>query len=118
MSWRQIEAALASARAMRATIDAHVAALEAALEGKDDDEAALIDLKTIKKEFDIGRDALKAAAEREELKLARGPRKKLLAVRGEVRAWQRSREYQPTERRRVADLEAWKAEASRALEPG
>jgi len=111
MSRKQIEAALASARAT-------VATLEAALEGADDNETELLDVATVREEYGIGRDALKAAEARGELELLRGPRNKLLVERGKLEAWRRSRPNKPTERRPVADLEAWKTQAMRSLEVG
>jgi hypothetical protein len=109
MTRKQIEAALASARAL-------VASLEAALEDAGNDPTELLDVAMVKEEYNIGRDALKAAAHRGELTLTRGPRGRLQVERGKLEAWQRSRKYEPTQRRPVADLEAWKAEADRCIE--
>ena len=113
MTRKQIEAALVSARAT-------VASLEALLESVDahDPSSDLLDAKTVKQEYDIGRDALKAAAKRGELKLHRGTRDKLLVERGKLEAWRRSQPYKPTQRRPVADLKTWEAEATRALGAG
>jgi multidrug resistance efflux pump len=121
MSRKQLEAALATARASVAALEATVTTLEAALEsaGEHDPSTELLDLKAVKAEYDIGPDGLKAAAARGELDLHPvGERDKLYVERGELERYRRSRKYKPKQRRPVADLEAWKAEAKRSIEGG
>ena len=116
MSRKQLEAALATVDASIASLKATRASLEAALESADD-PTELLDLKTVKEDYDIGRDALLAAERRGELELHQ-PANKLLVERGKLEAWMRSTKRKPTQRRPVPDLEAWKAEADRCIEGG
>lgn len=106
---RQLEAALASARAT-------VASLEAALASAENKGASeLLDVAAVRKQYGVGRDALKAAANRGELELSRGPRRRLLVKRDVLEAWLGSRPYEPPMAEPVADLEQWKAEAERRI---
>ncbi len=103
---KAFEAALSSARAL-------VASLEAALV-ETDDGPELLDMKATA-ERGAGRDALKAAALRGELELLRGPRGKILVERDTFEAWLRSRPYRPTTPTRTPDLDEWDAAASSEL---
>jgi hypothetical protein len=103
---KALEAALACARAL-------VASLEAALVGTDDGPE-LLDMKATA-ERGAGRDALKAAALRGELELLRGPRGKLLVERDAFEAWLRSRPYKPTTPTQTPDLNEWDAAAAAEL---
>ena len=105
-SRKAVEAALASARAL-------VATLEAALMDADDGPE-LLDMKATA-ERGAGRDALKAAASRGELELLRGPRGKLLVERDAFEAWLRSRPYKPMTPTQTPDLSAWDDAAAAEL---
>jgi hypothetical protein len=106
---KQLEAALVSARAT-------VASLEAALADAENNGASeLLDVAAVRKQYGVGRDALKAAAKRGELELSRGPRRRLLVKRDVLEAWLGSRPYEPPIAEPVADVEQWKAEAERRI---
>ena len=96
------------AAALRAQADA-LEALAASL-GPEADE--LLDLQACKA-HDVGRDALKGAAERGELAISRGPRGKLLVKRSALEAWLASKPYKPPPSEPAPDLEAWERSVTR-----
>jgi hypothetical protein len=111
---KQIEASLASARALVASLEATLA------EATEPHAPQLLDSRQSFAEFGIGHDGLLAAAERGEIQLTRGARNKLLVERDELERWVRSRPVAPRQRlpvapTAVADLEAWDREAGAAL---
>lgn len=67
--------------------------------------------------YSIGRDGLKAAAERGELTLQRGARGKIMVRESELRRWLESRPYQARPRKVEAetDLDAWEREQEAEL---
>lgn len=109
----------AALRAEAQALDLQAAAKRAqadALEQTGAGDDPLLDVDQVLAEFGVGRDSLKAAAERGELSLSRGARGKLLIERSAVRAWIKSRPVQPRKvTPPVSDLECWEAEAERAL---
>jgi hypothetical protein len=112
---RKLEAALASARAT-------VSILEAELESIETQPAhdELLDAKSSLARFGLGPEALRAAAERGELKVSRGARGKLLVLESELRRYIASRPYKPTPRRTQPpeNLDAWEREADLRLVGG
>lgn len=109
---KAIEAALATARAT-------VAALEALLIAPDARETDLLDAKATMATYGVARDGLLAAASRGELDLHRGPRNRILVDRSELERWLRSRPHRPSARPRSeppSDLAAWDAEQERELQ--
>lgn len=103
------EALRAQAAALRAQADV-LEALAASLAPEADD---LLDVAACKA-LGVGRDALLGAADRGELALARGPRRKLLVRRSELERWLASKPYQARDRERAPDLEAWTRSVMRA----
>jgi hypothetical protein len=104
---KALEAALASARAL-------VASLEAVLMDADEGPE-LLDVKATAERYGVGRDGLKAAALRGELELLRGPRGKLLVERDAFEGWLRSRPYKPKTPTQTPDLSAWDDAAAAEL---
>lgn len=105
---------LTQAQALRTQADVLEAQAHALPDGDAGDP--LLDVEAVMEEFGVGRDSLKAAAERGELTLNRGSRGKLLIARSAVRAWIESRNVRPRTRKAPAsDLDAWEAEADRSL---
>lgn len=105
---------LTQAQALRAS----AAALEAQAMALPDGDASdpLLDVDQVQSEFGVGRDSLKAAADRGELTLSRGARGKLLIERSAVRAWIKSRPVQPRKAAApVTDLDSWELEAEATL---
>jgi hypothetical protein len=106
---KALEAALATAKAT-------VAAIEAALADPIDRSAELLDARQTLAEYHVGRDGLLAAARRGELVLSRGPRNRVLVERQEMERWLKSRPLKPRERVAPAnDLASWDVEAEREL---
>jgi hypothetical protein len=106
-SVKQLEAALATARATVATLEA---ALAATAEPVTSDT---LDAREALAEFGVGRDGLLAAHARGELQLCRGPRQKILVGRDEIERWLRSRPVKSPQSREPAapsDLESWERE--------
>lgn len=104
-----LEAALASARALVATLEA------AQANAAQPDE--LLDLVELGKRYGLGRAAVLAAVERGELEASRGVRGKILVSRLAIEEWRRSRPVvvQRKPRAEVVDLAAWEAGQERAL---
>lgn len=107
---KALEAALASAKAL-------VATLEAALAHPEPAGPALLDARQALSQYGIGRDGLLAAAERGEIELTRGPRNRLQVTRDEIERYLRSKPHRPRLRRAepANDLEQWSAVAEREL---
>ncbi len=106
---KALEAALATARAT-------VAALEAAIADPIDRSAEQLDARQTLAEYHVGRDGLLAAARRGELTLSRGPRNRVLVERQELERWLKSRPVRPRQRTAPAnDLSSWDADAEREL---
>lgn len=116
---RKLEAALSSARATVAILEAELADVTAGVTGDD----PLLDTKQALTEFGIGHDGIKSAIERGELTASRGARGKILIARSELRRYMQARPVKP---RKVApapasDLDAWERQAQgelRALRGG
>jgi hypothetical protein len=106
---KAIEAALATAKAT-------VTALEAALASTVEDEPGLLDLKAIKAKYNIGRDALLAAARRGELHLKRVSRRIMIEV-DELEAWLRSKPHHTRPRLASPEtsLDEWERDQEREL---
>ena len=98
----------AQATALRVQADT-LDALAASLAPEADE---LLDLAACKA-LDVGRDALKGAADRGELQVSRGPRGKLLVRRSALEAWLSSRPYKPTQTEAAPDLDAWERSVTR-----
>lgn len=112
---------LTKAKTLRALADDFEAQANALPAAEETDP--LLDVDQVMAEFGVGRDSLKAAAERGEIELLRGARGKLLIARSAVRTWIESRPVQPRPRKTAsaADLVAWEDEANaqlRALQGG
>jgi len=107
-----VAAALASA-------ETTVSLLRAELESIDSQPAhdELLDAKQSLEKYGLGHEGLRSAAERGELAVSRGARGKLLVLESELRRYIASRPYKPTPRRAapLENLDAWEAEADRAL---
>jgi len=110
-------------------LDAAILSLEASLallRAERDDVTAgataddpLLGTKEIFAETGLGHDGVKAAAERGELAVSRGPRGKLLVARSELRRYLQSKPIKPRKAEPVAEsLEAWDGQALRALKGG
>ena len=78
----------AQALALRAQADA-LDALASTLPDAPDGE--LLGVAECSKRFGVGRDAIKRAAERGELRVSRGPRQRILVRRADLEAWLVSR---------------------------
>jgi len=107
-----LRAQAAALRASADTLDALADTLDAS--------HAPSDLLTVgdqtRDEYHAGREALMAAAERNEITLVRGARRRVMVERSEIERWIKSRKVTPGPRRApAADLDHWEAEANRAL---
>lgn len=94
----------AQAAALRTQADS-LEALANALGGGDE----LLDVDAVSERYGIGRQALRGAAARGELVIARGARNKWLVRCSAVEAWLASRPYRPNAKASndAADLAAW-----------
>jgi hypothetical protein len=109
------EALRAQATALRASADT----LDA-LADSESESAAPSDLLTVgaetRAQYHAGRESLMAAASRGELTLVRGGHRRVMVERAELERWIKSRPVVPGPRRApAADLDAWDAQADRAL---
>ncbi|MFZ5891284.1 MAG: hypothetical protein ACOY0T_09560 [Myxococcota bacterium] len=109
---RKIKAALESAKTTVALLEAELDAVEA---GADADP--FLSVEEARESHGVGREALKAAAERGEIELKRGARGKLLVRRSAILKWIDSRPHKPRPRKAdpVSDLDAWERETDAEL---
>jgi hypothetical protein len=109
-------AALAQAEATVTTLRAALDASEPAPPSNGDE---LLDLKALKSEFDLRRDAALAAHQRGELELVRGSRRRLMARRSSVENYMRSQPPRARQRAKPAeaanDAADWEAQQVEAL---
>jgi hypothetical protein len=108
-----IIAALASAHALVASLEAALAAL-----AEPGHERDVLDAKATMAGYGVGRDGLLAAAARGELELHRGPRNRVLVERVELERWLKSRPLLPPRRKPSEpeqSLDAWQEEQEREL---
>ena len=67
-------------------------------------------------QYHAGRESLMGAAERGEITLVRGARRRVMVERSELERWIKSRKVTPGPRRApAADLDAWEHDADRVL---
>lgn len=91
-------------------------ALAAVLPDDGETDDPLLGTKQIFAETGLGHDGVKAAAERGELAVSRGPRGKLLVARSELRRYLQSKPVQPRKVEPAAQsLDDWEAQAQGAL---
>lgn len=106
---------LLQAQSLRSQADG-IEALASTLPDDGDAGAQHLDLDVLQTEFGLGREAVKAAVARGELKAFTGARRKILVARAEVERWIASRPYTPGPRRIApADMNAWDAQVEAEL---
>lgn len=103
-------------------LESQAATLRALAETADNDTAGpdpLLDADETLERHGIGRDGLKAAGDRGELKLSRGSRGKLLVRESELIRYLESRPYQPRRAKpEPVTGDSWDAEMERQLAKG
>ena len=73
----------------------------------------LLDLKQVFERYRIGRDAILAGANRGDLELSRGPRRKLLVRAAELERWLTGRRYSPVREATPETMEEWERQVRR-----
>lgn len=76
----------------------------------------LLDLRQVSERYSVGRDALLAAANRGEVELSQGPRRKFLIRAAELERWLTQKKYTPRDRTVPVDLEDWDRQVRLSLE--
>jgi hypothetical protein len=109
----KLEAALASAKASVTILEALLDATPTG-EGQGSD---LLDCEQTLEQYKIGRDGLLRAQRRDELRLVRGARNRIMVERSELERWIKSRPVHPRKAPAPAatDLEAWERQAEASL---
>jgi hypothetical protein len=108
---RKLEAALHSARATVALLEAELEQAESV--GSDGDQ--LLNMRQALAEFGLGHNAIKTAAERGDLAVSRGARGRLMVERAEIRRYIKSRPVRPRNAPPAANLTDWDRQAERSL---
>lgn len=108
---RKLKAALSSAHAMVALLEAEIADLTVGTSGDD----PLLTTKQLKAEFGVSHDFVAARAKAGELAASRGPHGKLLVLRSEMKRYLMSTPVQPRKTAPASSLDDWDVQATRAL---
>jgi hypothetical protein len=73
----------------------------------------LLDLKQVFERYRVGRGAILAGANRGDLELSRGPRRKLLVRAAELERWLTGRKYWPVREPAPESMEEWERQVRR-----